>query len=65
MNQLEKLLDDRDGTTSIEYALISAIVGAALVSGLPILTDAMNELFREAAANINLITDQIRRAHRL
>lgn len=65
MNQLEKLLEERHGTTSIEYALISAIVGAALVSGLPILTDTMHELFREAAANINLITEHVRRAHRL
>lgn len=62
---MEKLLENRDGTTAIEYALISAIVGAALVSGLPILTEAMDELFREAAANINLITDHVRTAHRL
>ena len=42
---LNSFLKDEDGATAIEYGLIAALVGVALVAGLGSLSGGLNSLF--------------------
>ncbi|MET4697510.1 pilus assembly protein Flp/PilA [Constrictibacter sp. MBR-5] len=42
---LNSLLKDEEGATAIEYGLIAALVGVALVAGLGSLSGGLNSLF--------------------
>lgn len=51
---VRKMLKDEAGATAIEYGLIAALIGAALVAGLPTLTDALDNLWVSIASNLTL-----------
>lgn len=51
-----KMLKDESGATAIEYGLIAALIGAALVAGLPTLTSALTSLWGSIASNLAFAT---------
>jgi pilus assembly protein Flp/PilA len=50
---LKRLLKDEGGATAIEYGLISAIMGVALLSGFGAFSNALNTQFIYLANIIN------------
>jgi pilus assembly protein Flp/PilA len=49
----EKLLNDKNGATAVEYGLISAIMAVALLSGFGAFSNALNTQFMYLANIIN------------
>lgn len=47
-----RFIEDRSGATAIEYGLVAALVGAALVSGMTIFGGAINNTMDGAANHI-------------
>jgi pilus assembly protein Flp/PilA len=48
---MRKLLDDERGATMIEYGLIAALLGIAIVSSLSSLGSNMGKLFNNISGN--------------
>jgi pilus assembly protein Flp/PilA len=48
-----KLLKDDTGATAIEYALIAAAMGLALLTGLPVLKGGVDSLYNRIANSLN------------
>lgn len=44
-----RFLNNEDGATAIEYALIALIVGLGIIGGLTQLPPALNEIFNSVA----------------
>ena len=52
MKRLVALLKDRSGVTSIEYGLIAALVGVAMITGATLLGDNLDTLFNDIGLEI-------------
>ena len=52
MNKVMRLIRDESGATAIEYALIAAAMGLALVTAMPILASAITGKFSSLATHI-------------
>jgi pilus assembly protein Flp/PilA len=50
---IKKLIESKDGATAIEYGLLSAIIGVALISGFGAFSNALNNQFNYLASIIN------------
>ena len=48
-----RLRDREEGQTLVEYALIIAVVSIAVISGLTLLTGALNGIFGDIASYLN------------
>ena len=53
MNQILRMLKDESGATAIEYALIAAAMGLALVTAMPWLAGAITGKFSSLAGHIS------------
>ncbi len=49
MSKLVRFVKDESGATAIEYGLIAAATGLALVAVMPLISDALNATFTEIA----------------
>jgi len=49
-----KLQSDRKGVTALEYGLIAALMGAAVVAGFVTLGPAVTQIFLDIAARLRL-----------
>ena len=49
---MKKFLNDESGATAIEYALIAAAMGLALVTAMPLIRDAIIGKFTSLAASV-------------
>ena len=49
---IARFLADESGATAVEYGLIAGIIGIGLVGGLAVLRDGLNDIFNNAASNI-------------
>ena len=47
MNFIKNFIAEEDGVTAIEYALIAALVAAALVAGIGLFTDGLSSAFKK------------------
>ena len=45
MNFIKNFIAEEDGVTAIEYALIAALVAAALVAGIGLFTEGLSDAF--------------------
>ena len=50
---IKSLIRDESGATAIEYGLIAAAMGLALVTAMPILADAVTGKFSSLASHIS------------
>lgn len=48
------LCSDKRGVTSLEYGLIAALVGSALVAGMGVLGPKLTQIFKDIAAKLVL-----------
>ena len=53
MNRLIRFAKDETGATAIEYALIAAAMGIALVAAMPIVASAIMNQFSSIAGHIS------------
>ena len=49
---MNKFLKDESGATAIEYGLIAAAMGLALIAIMPLITNALKTLFGSLAVHI-------------
>ncbi len=49
---LKQFLKNEDGATAIEYGLIAALVGVAIIASLGVLSDALDGTFRGVATEL-------------
>jgi pilus assembly protein Flp/PilA len=47
LNKFIKLLKDKSGVTAIEYGLIAALVGVAIIGGVTLLGGGLNTMFTD------------------
>lgn len=52
MNKFLRFVNDESGATAIEYGLIAAAMGLALVTAMPILASAITTKFSSLAGSI-------------
>ena len=52
MNFIKNFIAEEDGVTAIEYALIAALVAAALVAGIGLFTEGLNEAFTKIGTKL-------------
>ncbi|HRO03612.1 MAG TPA: Flp family type IVb pilin [Terricaulis sp.] len=50
---LKKFLNNEDGATAIEYGLIAALIGVAIIASLEPLSQALNGTFTGVATELN------------
>lgn len=53
MTKLVRFVKDESGATAIEYGLIAAAMGLALVAVMPLLANAITTVFTNLATNIS------------
>jgi pilus assembly protein Flp/PilA len=53
MNLFRRFLADEEGATAIEYALIGALMAAAVVAALAILTPGISAAFQKIATKLS------------
>lgn len=53
MTKLVRFVKDESGATAIEYGLIAAAMGLALVAVMPLLADAIEAVFTSLASHIS------------
>ncbi|MDN2698745.1 Flp family type IVb pilin [Janthinobacterium sp. SUN073] len=53
MNFIKNFIAEEDGVTAIEYALIAALVAAALVGGIGLFTDGLKDAFTKIGAKLS------------
>ncbi|MEM6414590.1 MAG: Flp family type IVb pilin [Pseudomonadota bacterium] len=53
----KEFLNDEDGATAIEYGLIAALVGIAIITGITQLGDQLNETFVEIEGALDAADD--------
>lgn len=49
----EKFANDESGATAIEYGLIAALVGVAIIAGVRALGSELNETFSDVSSTLN------------
>jgi pilus assembly protein Flp/PilA len=47
---------DKSGVTAIEYGLIAAMVGVAIIGGVTLLGDSLNNMFTNVATTLDSAT---------
>jgi len=52
LTTVQKMLKDESGATAIEYGLIAALIGAALIGALEMLEGNISGLFRSIGGTI-------------
>lgn len=50
---LTRLMKDESGATAIEYGLIAALIGVAIITGAKSLGNALNSKFSNIATTVN------------
>lgn len=50
---LKRFLKNEDGATAIEYGLIAALIGVAIIASIGPLGDALNATFNGVSAELN------------
>jgi pilus assembly protein Flp/PilA len=50
--RLQQLSKDEEGATMIEYGLLAALIGVALIAVIIILSGALSTVFQEAATEL-------------
>ncbi|MFA6069062.1 MAG: Flp family type IVb pilin [Janthinobacterium sp.] len=53
MNFIKNFIAEEDGVTAIEYALIAALVAAALVAGIGLFTDGLSSAFTKIGTKLS------------
>jgi pilus assembly protein Flp/PilA len=56
MNFIKNFIAEEDGVTAIEYALIAALVAAALVAGIGLFTDGLSSAFTKIGTKLKGVT---------
>ena len=49
---MTKFIQDENGATAIEYGLIAALVGVAIIVGLGLLGNALNSTFTNVSSHL-------------
>lgn len=49
---VQRFLKDESGATAIEYGLIAALIGVAIISGVTLLGDNLNAKFTSVATEL-------------
>lgn len=52
MQKIFKLIRDKSGATAIEYGLIAALVGVAIIGGVTLLGGGLNTLFTDVSTTL-------------
>jgi len=52
---LRKLKRDESGVTAIEYGLIAAMVGVAIIGGVTLLGDSLNDMFTNVSTTLDSV----------
>ena len=52
MRTFAKMFKDESGATAIEYGLIAALVGVAIIAGLNALSGGLNTLFNNIVSSL-------------
>jgi len=50
---IRKFRRDEEGVTAIEYGLIAALVGVAIIGGVTLLGDSLNEMFTNVSGTLD------------
>jgi len=53
IRRLIPFLKDESGVTAIEYGLIAALVGVAIIGGVTLLGDSLDSMFTSVSATID------------
>ncbi len=53
LKRLFTLLKDKSGVTAIEYGLIAALVGVAIIGGVQLLGGSLNTMFTDASTTLD------------
>ncbi len=53
LNKFFKFLKDKSGVTAIEYGLIAALVGVAIIGGVTLLGGGLNDMFTEVNTTLS------------
>jgi pilus assembly protein Flp/PilA len=53
MNFIKNFIAEEDGVTAIEYALIAALVAAALVAGVGLFTTGLKDAFKAIGTKLS------------
>jgi len=49
---LKRFLKNEDGATAIEYGLIAALIGVAIITAVGLVGDGLNSTFNEVATKL-------------
>lgn len=52
MHLVRKFLADRQAATAVEYGLLAAIMGAALIGGFGVFSDSLQNMFSTIETNV-------------
>lgn len=50
---LKRFLKNEDGATAIEYGLIAALIGVAIIAALGLVRDSLNNTFTDVASTLD------------
>lgn len=50
---LKNFLNNEDGATAIEYGLIAALIGVAIITAVGLVGDSLNEVFTQVATDLS------------
>jgi pilus assembly protein Flp/PilA len=50
---LKRFLKNEDGATAIEYGLIAALIGVAIIAAVGLVGESLNEVFGKVAADLS------------
>jgi|APSaa5957512535_1039671.scaffolds.fasta_scaffold998272_1 pilus assembly protein Flp/PilA len=53
IKRLFNLLKDKSGVTAIEYGLIAALVGVAIIGGVTLLGGSLNTMFTDVSTTLD------------
>ena len=53
MTLFKNLLANEDGATAIEYGLIAALIGVAIITAVGLVGDSLNEVFTQVATDLS------------
>lgn len=54
--RMKAFLNDKSGVTAIEYGLIAALVGVAIIGGVTLLGDSLDALFTSTSGTLDTAT---------
>ena len=50
---MRKFRRNEEGVTAIEYGLIAALVGVAIITGVTLLGDSLNDMFTDVSTTLD------------